>query len=274
MPARKKARTDLDVSKFILNCLPSPTPERDWGISAAMAAGIHAVAAPVPPSKDLREKWWTIGNQGGTGSCVGWGSADGVLRWHFTKAGKIKTNESLSVRYVWMAAKETDIYATRPTTFIEQEGTWLKAALGVAKEYGVVTSSVLPFENPPGSPELYTAGDEAAFYAVASLRRIASYYNLGKKLAEWRAWIANNGPILTRLEVDTTWDNAHATHGNLDTYDAAHTRGGHCVALVGYTPDRFIVRNSWGTSWGDGGFGYASDKYASAAFTEAFGVAL
>ncbi len=43
-------------------------------------------------------------------------------------------------------------------------------------------------------------------------------------------------------------------------------------ALVGYTPDRFIVRNSWGTSWGDQGFAYASVAYAQAAFTEAYGV--
>lgn len=40
------------------------------------------------------------------------------------------------------------------------------------------------------------------------------------------------------------------------------------VALVGYTSDRFIVRNSWG----DKGFGYASIAYAQAAFTEAYGV--
>ena len=44
------------------------------------------------------------------------------------------------------------------------------------------------------------------------------------------------------------------------------------VALVGYTPDRFIVRNSWGTGWGDKGFGYASLAYAQDAFTEAYGV--
>jgi C1A family cysteine protease len=47
------------------------------------------------------------------------------------------------------------------------------------------------------------------------------------------------------------------------------------VALVGYTPDRFIVRNSWGTTgWGDQGFGYASLAYAQDAFTEAYGVSL
>jgi len=33
-------------------------------------------------------------------------------------------------------------------------------------------------------------------------------------------------------------------------------------------------KNSWGKGRGDNGFGYASDAYARAAFTEAYGVVL
>lgn len=265
----------LDVSKFILNCLPSPNPELDWGIDVALAIGLHIPGPAIPPSKDLRDSiWWPVGDQGFTGSCVGWGTADGVLRWHFVTTGKIAQNESLSVRYLWMAAKETELFKSRPTSFIETDGTSLKGALDIARKFGVVPGSVLPFENPQGTPELYVAGDESTFYALAAQRRITSYFNLGKNLDNWRSWIANNGPILVRLDVDKTWDDATTSHGILDLYDSAHTRGGHCVALVGYTPDRFIVRNSWGVDWGDKGFAYASNEYASEAFTEAYGVTL
>ena len=39
------------------------------------------------------------------------------------------------------------------------------------------------------------------------------------------------------------------------------------VAVVGYTTDkRFILRNSWGTAWGEKGFGYASEAYINAEF--------
>jgi C1A family cysteine protease len=72
--------------------------------------------------------------------------------------------------------------------------------------------------------------------------------------------------------VDRTWDRASDTKGMLDVYKRETARGGHAVSVVGYTADRFIIRNSWGTSWGDKGFGYASLAYARDAFTEAYGV--
>jgi C1A family cysteine protease len=54
--------------------------------------------------------------------------------------------------------------------------------------------------------------------------------------------------------------------GNLDKYKPPAEPAGHAVTIVGYTPERFIVRNSWGTNWGDKGFAYASLGYAQEAF--------
>ena len=264
----KSKRTSKTFKKYILNCLPSRDTGNDWRMESAEAAGLLA-AAPLPPAKDLREPWWSVGNQEDTGSCVGWAAADAVLRWHFVKADRLPPTESLSTRYIWMAAKETDIFVSRPTTFIETDGTSLKAALDVARKFGVVSDSVLPFKGGVLYP-----GEVQTFYALAAQRRIASYFNLGTNPAAWRKWIATSGPVLTRLDVDATWYEATANQGRLDAYQPQTASGGHAVALVGYTREGFIVRNSWGEEWGDKGFGYASNAYAQAAFTEAYGVVL
>ncbi len=267
------------AKSYILNCLPSPNPAKHWTIDTAVAAGISAgrpskaAAAKAAASNiDLREAWWAVGDQGSTGSCVGWGSADSVLRWHFVKAGRLAKTEKLSVRYLWMAAKETDVYTARPTSFIESDGTWLTAALSIAQKFGVVTDKVLPFAL-GGSAQMYT-GTANTFYALASQLRIASYFNLGRDLSAWRNWLATKGPILTRLDVDNAFLQASSAKGKLDTFKFGAGLGGHCVALVGYVNGRFVVRNSWGTGWGDKGFAYAAESYAQPAFTEAFGVVL
>ena len=49
----------------------------------------------------------------------------------FVKAGRLSQTTPLSPRFVWMASKETDPFITRPTTFIETEGTSVKAALDI-----------------------------------------------------------------------------------------------------------------------------------------------
>lgn len=253
----------------VLNILPSRNTERDWTFENAMDASIFGPIHKIPTSKDLRETWWAINDQGSTGSCVGWATADSVLRWLFVKAGRLQSKDLLSPRFIWMAAKETDEFTSQPSTFLEADGTSLKAALDIARKYGIVTDSILPF----ASGHLYPNSPNT-FYALAAQRKISSYFNLGTSPANWRTWLATKGPILTRLGVDATWDNASANQGVMNTYQPNTVRGGHAVALVGYQGKSFIVRNSWGTSWGDKGYGYASEAYAKAAFTEAYGVVL
>ena len=165
-----------------------------------------------------------------------------------------------------MAAKETDEFSNRPTTFIEEAGTSLKAALDVARKLGVVTADVLPFDR-----EQVFWAKEASFYARAAQLKIASYINLGRDLSAWRLWIYQNGPILSRLIVDRNFMSAE-TNGVLTEYDELSARGGHAVALIGYNQDGFIVRNSWSTTWGNQGFAFATNAYAQRAFTEAYGV--
>jgi hypothetical protein len=252
----------------ILNCIPSRNTETDWSFEDAAEADLLDMSPTVPEFRDLREpSWWGVDDQGETGACVGWAAANSVLRWHFVKSGLLPGFERLSARYIWMASKETDTHVSYPTTFIEAAGTSIKTALDIARKFGVVPESVLSFDHGglyPGRPN--------SFYALAARFKISSYFALGTDLRRWREWLAFNGPILTRLDVDQTWYQAASTNGILEEYKPEASRGGHAVAIVGYTARGFIVRNSWGQGWGDKGFGYARDSYAQAAFTEAYGV--
>jgi hypothetical protein len=268
----QKAEPGRDNLDRICNLVASKDTDKDWQYEHALASGMTLAAPTPPPSVDLRQAWWTVGNQEKTGSCVGWATADGVVRYHLVKANKLGKKELLSPRFVWMASKETDASKKRPESFVEAAGTSLKAAMEVCRKYGLVPMSLLEFE----IKALMYTGEEKTFYATAAQRRITSYFNLGKNFTKWRQWLASNGPILVGLSVDRTWDNARQTKGNLDVFRRETIRGGHAATVVGYTKTgRFIVRNSWGTTWGDKGFGYVTPEYIQAGFySEAYGATL
>lgn len=263
-----KRKTIVTAARMtrILNCDQSVNPGEDWRIDEAFESGLIDEVGEIPDECDLREDWWDIRNQKRTGACVGFATADGVLRWHYVKKRWIENNEKIAPRFIWMANKETDEYNEYPTTFIEKAGTQTKSALGIARKYGAVVESILPM-----SGELYPESAQS-FYIKAARLRITSYHNLDVNFNQWRFWLSQQGPILTRLVVDENFRRATKKSAHLKEYDDLLKYGGHAVAIVGYTTDYFIVRNSWGTRWGDKGFAFVSEDYTKAAFTEAYGV--
>ncbi|HSR09876.1 MAG TPA: C1 family peptidase [Thermodesulfobacteriota bacterium] len=63
----------------------------------------------------------------------------------------------------------------------------------------------------------------------------------------------NYGPLVTTMDVYTDF---FYYKGGIYTYQNGNLEGGHAVLIVGYddSDQHFIVKNSWGTGWGEGGF--------------------
>src|SRR5499427_9877573 len=136
--SRSPETSESAVGQRICNLVPSKGIESDWTYRDAVAGGALGAVAALPSSIDLRAAWWAIDDQEDTGSCVGWATAEGVVRYHMVQATKLAKNVQLSPRFVWMGSKETDEYTDRPETFVEEAGTSLKAAMDIVRKYGVV----------------------------------------------------------------------------------------------------------------------------------------
>jgi C1A family cysteine protease len=248
--------------------------EEDWTVLDALQQGL--LRPEFPANVDLRENdWYDIVCQGDSSSCVAWASSDSLLRWHFVKAGRMEKNQFLSARFTWMAAKETDKYRVYPETFLENAGTPLKAALHVLKKYGCVLEDDFPFNN-----STVRGINTAEFYAKAAQYRLASYYSMildeKPNLDHLRMWISQQGPIMVMSDLDSSFKNLYQGKKDLEVYDKASVivDDGHAFALVGYTPEYFIIRNTWGLEWGDQGHAYATNDYIKAALCEGYGLCI
>ena len=76
------------------------------------------------------------------------------------------------------------------------------------------------------------------------------YFKVNSILALRNA-ILNNGPCIAVLPVfDTNAD---------EFWKGSSLQGYHAVSVVGYDPDGFIIRNSWGESYGYDGYSYITN---------------
>jgi Papain family cysteine protease len=250
----------------------SPERERDHDVARARAEA-QLDDQPAPAELDLRRAWHAVGDQGRTAACVGWAVADSALRWQLVNAGRLDETQRLSPRHVWMAAKESDARTAYPSAFLEEDGTSLKAGLDVVRRFGAVLEQELPWSG------VLATGSPDSFNQSATGRRVSRYFNLGDDrepdrsvfFDAWRRWMAQHGPVVVLLQVDRHLGDPGPV---LRDFDPVDPPASHAAALFGYGPDHFLLRSSWGESWGDAGYARMDLDYTARAVIESYGIVI
>uniref|UniRef100_A0AC34GUY5 Peptidase C1A papain C-terminal domain-containing protein n=1 Tax=Panagrolaimus sp. ES5 TaxID=591445 RepID=A0AC34GUY5_9BILA len=84
---------------------------------------------------------------------------------------------------------------------------------------------------------------------------IGGYHNFGKNESTYAAQLYNYGPATVIVYVPESFMSYKS--GVID-FPAAECKlnslGKHAMVIVGYTPDYWIIKNSWGPDWGENGF--------------------
>jgi hypothetical protein len=102
-------------------------------------------------------------------------------------------------------------------------------------------------------------------YEKAKENYLIDAYNINNDLSTIKKWIDNNEPIAIAISIYTNFMSYHSrTTGKIGMpSNNDKLIGGHAVIICGYDDNtsELILRNSWGTYWGDNGYFYFPYEY-------------
>lgn len=111
----------------------------------------------------------------------------------------------------------------------------------------------------------FTAKPNKTCYADALKHKAITYLRVNQDLTDIKACLVAGFPIVFGISVYDSFESDAAAKNGVIPMPAPNEEnlGGHAIVIVGYddTKKLFKFRNSWGTSWGDKGYGYLPYAY-------------
>lgn len=220
-----------------LGCLPDRHDTRDYPFAAL------APAAPLPAKLDLRPWYPPVMDQGDLGSCTANALCGGREFLEIRDGNPLTPLSRLALYYG---------ERRRENTTADDAGAMIRDGLRELRNRGCPPESLWPYDitrfrdAPP--PNLLLAGHH---FKIERFHRCASVEDVKRALVE--RWAIPFGvPVFDSFLSPET-----ARTGVIPMPQSGEKmEGGHAIGCVGYDDSEsgFIIRNSWGATWGQGGY--------------------
>lgn len=223
---------------------PSLPDSRDFRLAAPVDT------ATLPPAITLRDQMPAVWNQGDLGTCTAF-STLAAFQYEVTRQGRQAYYPSFLAQYWWARYLDGGPENTRADV-----GATLRSAVKAAAKYGVAHDSNWPYKTAKYArqPNKRTTQD-------AERHQVLQYLAVPQSADRMRACLNDGFPIIVGFSVYESFESEEvARTGRAQMPRPGETLlGGHAVLVVGYdfTADadpRWLIRNSWGTGWGDQGY--------------------
>jgi len=209
-----------------------------------MAHAPTVLTASLPRRVDLRNYGPVIYDQGELGSCTANAIAAAVQFAQIKQKRKVFRPSRLFIYYNERVVEGT---VQSDAGAMIRDGIRSVARQGVCPEYEWPYDTSMFAVRPPNKA-----------YVSALLEQSVRYQRVAQQVDQIRAVIASKTPVIFGFAVYESFELADvAETGVMDMPSSGERRvGGHAVLLVGYddASRRWIVRNSWGTDWGQAGY--------------------
>ena len=229
--------------------IPDLPDHRDYLYAAPME-----VLRKLPAKVDLRPRCPGVYDQGQLGSCTA-NAIAGAIEFDFMKqkARKIFTPSRLFIYY-----NERVIEGTVDS----DSGAMIRDGVKSVSKQGDCPEKEWPYdivkfrEKPPRK-----------CYLDAVKHKAVSYQRLSPAANQLKGCLASGYPFVFGIAVYESFESARVARTGVAPMPGPKEReiGGHAILAVGYDDQqqRFIVRNSWGTTWGMKGYFTLPYAYAT-----------
>ncbi len=223
----------------------------------------HVYAAPLPklgplPAKvDLRKQCPKVYDQGQIGSCTA-NAIAGAIEFDLKKQKLADFIPSRLFIYYNERAMEHSVPS--------DSGAQIRDGVKSVNQLGVCPEPEWPYIATPADPNtnLFPPGSKPAqqptpaCYKDALNHQVVSYQSVTRDLGQMKGCLAAGYPFVFGFTVYDAFESATVAKTgvlNLPT-SSESVVGGHAVLCLGYDDgaQRFIVRNSWGPTWGQKGY--------------------
>lgn len=248
---------------------PDLPDSRDFLFSAPRMA-----LADLPPRVDLREQCPAVYDQGRIGSCTA-NAIGAAFEFDLLKQGL--TDFVPSRLFIYYNERLKEGQAPNDSGAQIRDGVKSVAKQGVCTEvdwsYDDTPAQWDGGPFPPGSKP----GQQppASCYESALQNRATTYHRVVRDSDQFRGCLAAGYPFVVGFTVYESFESRDVAQTGvmpMPQYGES-VLGGHAVLAVGYDDDteRFIMRNSWGTQWGQAGYftmpyAYLSERGMSSDF--------
>lgn len=225
----------------------------------------------MPDTVDLRAWCSPIENQGGLGSCTA-NAAVGVVEYFQSRAFSKYIDGSRL--FVYKTTRNL-MQVTGDT------GAWLRNTMGAlalcgvpAEKYWPYTDAAPAFDNEPAS-FVYAVADNYEALRYFCHDPLGANVPGGTVLADVKKFLAAGIPSMFGFWGFPSFDSSDVKGGIPYPCPGEQAQWGHAIVAVGYddrkkikntqcnkkTTGALLIRNSWGTAWGDQGYGWLPYEY-------------
>ena len=205
-------------------------------------------------SVDLRTKMPPVYNQGKLGSC---------------------TANAICAAYEYEMIKENEKYSPMSRLFLyyqerkiensvkEDSGAQIKDGIFATAKIGLCEDKYWTYDI-----NKFTVDPPEEAYVDAGFHKTINYSRISQEEDDLKQCLLDGYPIVFGINVYDSFESDTVSKTGivpLPDKDKEKCLGGHAILIVGFkeidNKNYFIVRNSWGTEWGDNGYCYMPFEY-------------